>query len=193
MRIFVLKKGFTIVEMVFTLAVISILAGIIIGYSRRGESETNLIRAANQFILDIQRTQHLAMLIYEEQSVGGQKNCGWGIFFSQNRGDISSNPLTKYIVFSDFCGHNLTGNGIFDDGETYEERNLIKGVEIYFTNINSFVFIPPEPAIKFDPSSPLDEGGNIGAEIKFRLNSNPNRSISVFISPSGQIYKVANP
>jgi len=184
-----LKEGFTLVEMIFTLAVISILASIIVGYSHQSETETNLIRAVNQFVLDIQRAQHLAMLVYEEEQNQTQKVCGWGIYFSDSTGNLFS-PLKKYLIFADSCDpSSLKGNQIYDSSEEKkEEREILKGVEISAINIKSLVFVPPEPIVVFNPSL----GSNGEAAITFRLTDNPQHNITVFITTAGQIKRQVN-
>jgi len=186
------KEGFTLVEMIFTLAVISILASIIVGYSHQSETETNLIRAVNQFVLDIQRAQHLAMLVYEEEQNQTQKVCGWGIYFSDSTGSLFS-PLKKYLIFADSCdSSSLKGNQRYDSSEEKEEREILKGVEISAINIKSLVFVPPEPIVVFNP--PLGSNGEANGEaaITFRLTDNPQHNITVFITTAGQIKRQVN-
>lgn len=185
------RKGFTIIEMVITVAVISLLSGIVVGYSQRNESRLNLVRAVNQFILDFQRVQHLSMLLYSgiQSDSNRESICGWGIYFTEDYDSVTiDNPLDKYIIFSDICepSSNL-GNLLYDSNEGKEDKNLMKGVVISSINFKSLVFVPPEPTLYFSPDSLLQN-----VEIQFSLKGLPDKWIKVLIYPTGQITKIVN-
>jgi len=185
----VLKKklrGFTLIEMLVTLGIITMLSAMILAYSRQSESIANLIREGNRIVFEIQKAQSLSMLVLQEDSPNEKEVCGWGVYI-----DRDNIPIEKFILFADFCeewpGGELKGNDEYDEseGEKIEEIHLLRGIEIFETNINSIAFVPPEPKIKFLPD--LFEGEN--AIIKIRLKNLPDQHYEIQISKVGQVYK----
>ncbi|MDD5760659.1 MAG: prepilin-type N-terminal cleavage/methylation domain-containing protein [Candidatus Pacebacteria bacterium] len=179
------RKGFTLIEMLVTLGIITLLSTMILAYSRQSESVSDLIRESNRIAFEIQKTKNSAMLTLKKNSAEERKICGWGVYIEKDK-----LPQESFIVFTDFCGsgtEDLVGNGKYDEagGEKVEAINLLKGIEIFETNIFSVVFVPPEPKIKFDPKL----FGNESAFIKIRLKNNPSQYFEIKISPVGQVYK----
>jgi len=137
-----MKKAFTLLELVFVIVVIGILAAMIIPSTR-----TNPIReAAIQLLSDIRYTQHLAMIDdkYDTNDAGWYHE-RWQINFTTG-GSASSNHKVAYAIFSDWknthTGHPerdeiakdpLTGKLItggitntvpYDDPDASERANL---------------------------------------------------------------------
>jgi prepilin-type N-terminal cleavage/methylation domain-containing protein len=179
-------NGFTLIEMLVTLGIITMLSVMILAYSRQSESIANLIREGNRIVFEIQKAQSLSMLVLQEDSPNEKEVCGWGIYL-----DRDNVPVEKFVLFADFCdefpGGELKGNDEYDEseGEKIEEIHLLRGIEIFETNINSITFVPPEPKIKFLPD--LFEGDN--AIIKVRLKNLPDQYYEIQISKVGQVYK----
>lgn len=179
-------RGFTLIEMLVTLGIITMLSTMILAYSRQSESVANLVREGNRIVFEMQKAQSLSMLVLQEDSPNEKEVCGWGIYIGK-----SNIPAEKFILFADFCeelsGGELKGNNQYDEsqGEKTEEINLLKGIEIFETNIDSIVFVPPEPKIKFIPD--LFEGDN--AFIRIRLKNFPDQYYEIQISKVGQVYK----
>ena len=175
--------GFTIIEMMVTLSIITLLTVMVLAYSRQSESVTNLIRDSDKLVYELRRAQNLAMLTLQPTTTIGAAPaasiCGWGIYF--NKGALPQTPQTQYILFSDFCD---TGNKRqYDSGEDFETVNLLKGVEISETNIFSVAFVPPEPQVKFNPSLSGD------ALITMCLETDPSNCFTIHITSAGQISK----
>lgn len=110
-----MKKAFTLLELVFVIVVVGILAAIIIPNTR-----TNPLReAAIQVVSHIRYTQHLAMVddkfdVNKVDSAGDIKwfKERWQIFFSKTEG---SNNKWAYSIFSDNAGDST---GLPDVSET---------------------------------------------------------------------------
>ncbi|MFA5392104.1 MAG: type II secretion system protein [Candidatus Paceibacterota bacterium] len=166
------KKGFTLIEMMVTLSIVTLLTVMVLVYSRQSEKVTNLIRDSDKMVFELRRAQNLAMLTLQPSI---QPICGWGIYINKE-----SVPQTQYILFSDFC------DGVtpeqYDLEEKFETVNLLKGVKITEANIFSITFVPPEPQVKFYP---ILSGG----EIKMCLEAKSNVCYTIYVSPAGQIYK----
>jgi len=180
-------KAFTLIEMLVTLGIITLLSTMILAYSRKSESVSNLIREGNRIVFEIQKAKSSAMLTLRKDISEEQRICGWGVYIDQMP-VTPQEPKNNFIVFKDFCDsgtEDLTGNGVYDEGEMVETLDLLKGIEIFETNISSVVFVPPEPKIKFHPELFGPEEGSI----KIRLKNRPNQYFEIKISPVGQVYK----
>lgn len=179
-------RGFTLIEMLVTLGIITMLSTMILAYSRQSESVADLIREGNRIVFEIQKAQSLSMLVLQEDSSNEKEVCGWGIYI-----DKDNVPVEKFILFTDFCEEfpngDLKGNYKYDEnqGEKVEEFNLLRRIEIFESSINSIVFVPPEPKIKFSP----DPVGEDSAIIKIRLKNIPDQYYEIQISKVGQVYK----
>ncbi|MCF6340258.1 MAG: type II secretion system GspH family protein [Sulfurimonas sp.] len=100
-----MKKAFTMLELVFVIVVIGILAATIIPNTRTNP----LQEAALQIVSDIQYTQHLAMVDdrYDANNLHSTLNIPiwyrerWQILFSANGG---SGNVMGYTIFSDTAG-----------------------------------------------------------------------------------------
>jgi len=174
------NKGFTIIEMMVTLSIITLLTVMVLAYSRQSESVTNLIRDSDKMVYELRRAQNLAMLTLQPTTTIGitpaTPVCGWGIYINKE-----ALPQTQYILFSDFC--NIGTRGQYDSGEEFETVNLLKGVAITEANMSSITFVPPEPQVKFNPSL----SGH--ALITMCLETNSSNCFKIYITPAGQIYK----
>lgn len=178
-------SGFTLIEMMVTLGIITALSTMVLVYSRKSETVTSLIREGDHMVFELQRAQNQAMLVLQKDSDIGREVCGWGIYIDKElyEADI---PQDKFLLFADLCETGQSsGNGVYDNDEEVETISLLKGIEIFNSNISSITFIPPEPQIKFDPD--LSDG--INAIIKIHLKNNIQTSYVIRVSDIGQIYK----
>ncbi|MGB9680586.1 MAG: pilus assembly FimT family protein [Minisyncoccia bacterium] len=180
---FVLKRkkfqirGFTFVEMMVSIGIITLLTVMVLAYNRRAETITALARSANKLVFELQRIQNQAMLVYQG-NIKEEKICGWGMYF---------NSPTSTIAFKDFCTEDNQGEG----DKKYEENEkeaiipLVKQTEIIETNIQSVVFVPPEPKVYFYPQE-ISQG-----VIKIRLENQLTEYpyYEIIIGKNGQIFK----
>ena len=177
---FKLKKGFTFVEMMVSIGIITLLSIMVLAYNRRAETINNLLRSANKLVFELQRIQNQAMLVYQKEGEEGSSSdtiCGWGMYF----GDAL--PTEKVFSFVDLCqnqDHKYTS-----EEEKREIINLMKNTEIFETNVNSIVFVPPEPRVYFDP--PLVNFASIKIKLENQTSLYPYYEIRV--TKGGQIYK----
>jgi type II secretory pathway pseudopilin PulG len=86
------RRAFTMMELIFILVIIGILAAVIIPKSR----DTRLREAADQIVSHIRYTQHLAMMndVFDPNDNEWYKE-RWQIFFEQD------SDLWSYTIFSD--------------------------------------------------------------------------------------------
>ncbi|MCD6568997.1 type II secretion system protein [bacterium] len=170
--------GFTIIEMMVTLSIITVLLTMMLAYNRKAEKINYLNRAVNKVLFEVKRAQEQAMLVWQSPATS-QKICGWGLYWDKN-----NLPQNKFILFKDFCeeGKNYGDNKYSKDEQ--EEVILLKEVVITETNVESLCFVPPDPKLYFYPSL-----GGDRAELTLCLENQPNICYRLTISPSGQISK----
>lgn len=109
-----LKKAFTMLELIFVIVVVGILAAIIFSQTRTDP----IYEAANQVLSHIRYTQHLAMV--DDKYVSGQNwwRARWQIYFKH---DNDGSQDVVYMIYSDL---NLDGVGVSanpDAGEIAED------------------------------------------------------------------------
>ena len=93
-----MKKAFTLLEMVFIIVVVGVLAAILIPKTERNPLE----EAAVQLLSDIRYTQHLAIVDdkFDAQDTNWYKK-RWQILFGIN---VNSDKQWAYTIFSDTSG-----------------------------------------------------------------------------------------
>jgi len=108
-----MKKAFTLLELVFVVVVIGILAAAIIP---RYES-TNLNEAATQLVSHIRYTQHLAMIDDKYSDTDDPANNWWkGRWILKFKKSIlETNNEESYTIFSDHYGTTFSGNANSED------------------------------------------------------------------------------
>lgn len=171
-----LKKGFTIVEMLVIIGVMMMLSGILILYSRSGETASTLIRQSAKIMADINRAKELAITATNFEIAPGQviRPCGYGVFFEES----------QYIIFasdSPNCEESLhlrPTDGSFDE----EVIPITSSLSIKSRNIQQVFFLSPDPTVLFstaDGSSPYQ------AEVV--LETATGGEIGIRISKAGQV------
>lgn len=142
--------GFTIIEMLVTVGVLTLLSGILIMYSKSSENASNLLRQAAKMVVDINQAKNLAMTTALFTNDEGEKihPCGYGVYF-----DDKSTP-NRYIIYADIAKDCKTSTHIRpSDGTTdVEIMELNTSISIDKKNIDSVFFLPPDPIVFFDPS-----------------------------------------
>lgn len=113
-----MKKAFTLLELVFVIAVVGILAAIIIPNTR-----TNPLReAAIQLVSHIRYTQHLAMIDDKFDVTNAKWYRGmWTILFNS---DAASNNLKAYTIMSDRPNALGNYNGNSNETETAKDPSV---------------------------------------------------------------------
>ena len=172
--------------MLVTLGIITALSTMVLVYSRKSETVSNLIREGDHIAFELRRVQNQAMLVLQQDFAGDEKVCGWGIYIDKELYEASI-PQDKFLLFADLCLQDQSvGDGKYGDGEESESVSLLNGIEISESNVSSILFIPPEPQVKFDPPNLGDE---TNANIKIQLKSKPGTYYEIQVSEAGQISK----
>ena len=168
-------KGFTVIEMLVTMGVLTILGGILILYSRAGESTTVLLRELAKVSGDINRAKNLAITTATFVDKDGNKTnpCGYGVYF-----DLLQN---QYIIFADLASDCATSQHLRDterNGDV-ETISLNKPLELKSAEPNQVFFLPPDPTVIFP-----------GAATEMEIRMGPANGVvimSVKVNKTGQV------
>ncbi|MBI3046372.1 MAG: prepilin-type N-terminal cleavage/methylation domain-containing protein [Candidatus Harrisonbacteria bacterium] len=134
--------GFTLVEILVTLAITSLLVGVLITYNRTGGLQILIFKDQARVINMVLRAKSLAVQIFS-QSI---PVCGYGVHFdSVNK---------SFILFKDLAdpcsGSDNRYSGSTEDLEIINLDSQLKFSNLELTDI---LFIPPEPIVIIDGDS----------------------------------------
>ena len=138
-----MKKGFTLVELMVTVVVIAIVSSALLLSWTPAQKAFNLRHAAFQLADDLRRTQQLSLSTQEFDCnpLPAEDHTGFGRYLN------TSSP-TAYQIFEN-CS---SANRIWDSGEEKETLGFAKDIEIQSlkkTDISvsslSVFFVPPNP------------------------------------------------
>lgn len=171
------QKGFTLIEILVVLTILSFLTSILILYSRGGEGQILLFREQSKLVSDILRAKSLAIQTFQTQ----EKVCGYGIHFE-------TAPYNNYVIFKEIkgadpdnpCGAN---NRRYDAGEEFEPTTNLEdyGINLDQATVSDVFFVPPDPKIYFDSIVAAGE-----ARITL-MASDGASSVAIIIGPGGQV------
>jgi len=137
----IMKKGFTLIELVVSVGVIAIISSALFLNWRPAQGTFALRQAAFQLMGDLRRVQQLSLSTQEFSCVPlpAESHTGFGLYL--NSGDSDS-----YQVFENCNDANYS----WDSGEEIETLNFPSGVTIQsFTPSSSgalsIFFVPPDP------------------------------------------------
>lgn len=164
------QKGFTLVEMIFAISIITLISvTMLIGY-RSGFTVNDLKRSAVRAALDLRRAQNAAL---NTTIFGAEPPFGYGVYFSIN-------TPTEYTVFAD-----LNDDRVYNGpGEIVEVVKLENGVSI------SDLSALPSLHIAFrapEPKTFINNSNSGTATITFQLDNDPTQTRRIRINISGQI------
>lgn len=155
MKQFNKEKGFSLFELLVSIAVISIITIIVLVNYRAGEKQYALRRSAHKLAHDIRRVQEMSMSAQKCQVCDPVQipKTGYGIFLDKNYEQGNG-----YRLYADTSGN----NEFFDSLDTIVDTPYLeKGIFIYVINTTgeiSINFKPPDPEIKikFEESTTMD-------------------------------------
>jgi len=132
-----MEKGFTIIELFVTMAIISILSSVVFLNWKSGEAGFALQNSAYRLSQDIREMQEMAMEAKEIDCGGGDTGSSFGVQFKKSY-------VNYYILFVDCNDNHIFGPNDLEIRTVYFEE----GVE--FSTLSpaaafTVLFVPPEP------------------------------------------------
>lgn len=141
------NSGFTLVEMMVSVAVIVIVSAMSLVSFRSTNNSASSSMAAQKLASDIRMTQGWALSLKDFN--GASPEGGWGIYFSKTGGDEY-----KYSFFADKSDNHVCAANCGNTTEKYKDVAFLNNIKIIDIKINSvsvnrlhLTFIPPEPEI----------------------------------------------
>jgi Tfp pilus assembly major pilin PilA len=174
-------SGFTIIEMLVTVGVLTLLSGILIMYSKSGENASILLRQGAKMVTDVNRAKNLSVTTATFTFNDGDRKgeavhpCGYGVYFD----DIST--PNRYIIYADTSNDckNSSHERPSDNSSDVESIDLATSIKIDKKNIESVFFLPPDPTVYFNPS-------NI-SEASITIKNLSGAKIEIKMSKAGQV------
>jgi len=164
-------SGFTIIEMLVTIGVLTLLSGILIMYSKSGENASVLLRQGAKIVTDVNRTKSLAVTTATYTNADGETfhPCGYGVYF-----DSTSQP-NRYIIYADISNNCKDSSyARINDLSDVEVIELATSIVIDTKNLESVFFLPPDPTTYFNPSDISEAFVTIknltGAKIEIKMS-----------------------
>lgn len=171
------NKGYTLVEILVVLGIVSLLSGLMLVYSRQGERVGDILRGCAQVVSDVNRVKNMAITAAAWR---GEKTCGYGIYF-----DTENNRYSIYTVIQG-------GGGCGNIGRQYGEQIETIEPPRKFTLLNATVadifFKPPQPTVYFDGQPAEEQDINLQSEISFSYLSELKPSFKLYINTIGQTW-----
>jgi prepilin-type N-terminal cleavage/methylation domain-containing protein len=167
------NSGFTIIEMLVTIGVLTLLSGILITYSKSGENASVLLRQGAKIVTDVNRAKNLAVTTATFTDTEGNiiHPCGYGVYF-----DDVSEP-NRYVIYADLSTTNCKSSEHIrpaDGSADVETIELNSSISIDKKNIESVFYLPPDPVTYFNPSEISEASITIkatsGAKIEIRMS-----------------------
>ena len=170
--------GFTLIEAMVVLLIISVLSLVVLASYRAGEKQFALERSAHKLAQDIRRVQAMAMGAVEcppGTGCHGEIPPGYGIYLKQ--GD------DFYILYADEGDEEYGAGDVIIGGEIYFEKG--KGIYILSADPESFSinFRSPEPSIKIRGNE-LDPAE---ATIIIALEADASKTKTIRVNKAGLI------
>jgi len=171
------KNGFTIVEFLVVIFIISVLSGLSFTAYRTGEKIFALQMSAQKLAQDIRRVEEMAISAKICGPCGNKVPPGYGIYLQQGS--------TSYFIYADT--NPAKGNEIYDRKDvivetiSFESGVFIKSVNPSSLSIN---FKPPDPQTRIGNSSQtLNE-----VSIVLSLLTDTSKTKTIKVNKAGLIY-----
>ncbi|MCX6737110.1 MAG: prepilin-type N-terminal cleavage/methylation domain-containing protein [Candidatus Parcubacteria bacterium] len=85
--------GFTLIEMMIVIAIMTIITGTVIGFNRNSDRKLALYREARKVAYSLRQAQALAM---QAKTVGGKSTCAWEV-------KVKTTASTSYELIATIC------------------------------------------------------------------------------------------
>ncbi len=166
------RAGFTLIEMLIVISILTFLISVLVLYNRTGERQLILLREQAKFISVVLRAKSLALNTFVEN----EPACGYGVVIEEQTyfiyKDLASNCHNSDHVYSGLA---------FDEKLDNEIHSLDSALKFYRLDIRDILFVPPNPQVYLD-------GGQSLEEAQIGLSSvDENLKVNILINNAGQI------
>jgi len=139
------KNGFTLIELIVSIAIISMVTGLFLANYSSANRRTDLTMTAQKMVADIRLAQSYALGLarYGSSSSLNIPAGGWGVHF-----DLPNYGNNKYNIFADDDANTLYGSGEADERFGAQVVNLPTNITIQSISVGPKVditFLPPDP------------------------------------------------
>jgi len=139
------KSGFTLVELIVSVAIIAMVTGIFLANYSSANRRSDLTMTAQKMVSDTRTAQNYALGL-ARYGFSGSSNVptgGWGVHI-----DLQAYGNNKYVIFADD-----NQNGVYDNGEAdirYGAQVTTLPMNIIIDSVSSgtkadITFLPPDP------------------------------------------------
>lgn len=140
-----MKKGFSMIELIVTISVITLVTGIFIANYKSTNRRTDLVMTVQKLVADIRLAQNysLGLARYGSSASTNVPIGGWGVHF-----DLSNYGNNRYVIFADDDGNGLYSASEADVSLGAKIINLSENIRIKELSIGNRVditFLPPDP------------------------------------------------
>ena len=162
-----MNKGFTIIEMLVIIGILSLISAILIINIHTGGQQVILFREQAKIVSILSRAKSLSVATFGKTGVP----CGYGVHFEA--------PST-FLIFKDLADNCQASDQKYSGAaEIYESFQLDPVLEFDTLSLSDVIFIPPDPSVIITPSQ--DEATVVIKAIK------SGTSATIKINSAGQI------
>ena len=173
-----MNKGFTLIESLTVIAILTLMTSFLILYNRTGERQIVLLREKANLISTILKAKNLALSGFiQEPLVGNVVVCGYGIYLEES----------QYLIYRDLATNcNLSDKSYSPDDSKELFGDIIKLSPVTILNFESapnldIFFAPPVPDVFFDGGKALSEKNIILSDLDHTTE------VTININNAGQI------
>jgi prepilin-type N-terminal cleavage/methylation domain-containing protein len=164
------NRGFTLIEMLVVISIMTLLSALLILYSRTGESQLILFKEQARVVSVLNRAKALSIQMFNAPN----PPCAFGVNFSPTE--------NSFLIFRDLAFDcRISDNKYSGPDELFERYQLDSRIKFKDLTLTDVVFIPP------DPKTLIDNGANKNEAIVVLETSAGAASLKVKINNAGQI------
>lgn len=148
------KSGFSLIELIVSLSVITLLTGLFLANYHNANRRTDLTMTAQTLVTDIRFAQAnaLGLIKYDGEVPAG----GWGVYFARG----NNNNDTRYVIFADENDDRSYQEGEGNEGLGGRLVDLPPNIVIDNIRVGSIqdtkasvTFLPPDPLTRIQGTS----------------------------------------
>lgn len=165
------RRGFTLIETLVVLSVLTMMTSMLVLYNRTGERQILLLREKARLINTILRAKSLALTTVIED----EPACGYGVHIESD----------EYFMYRDIAIDCSTSDWMYNDAsDDVVEGSLValdSALTISQRDIVDIVFVPPDPRVFLNGGDALPQGTLV------LRSADQESNVTITINNAGQI------